>query len=109
MTRCVTDICVMVNEDRAHRRVELFLFSDSEGGPFQLLSFSGGHGRLPSLQKGQGPMQDLDNARYVLHAIVRELEQMGYETLRDGTAIWEVYARKMHRQRLAQRQDEHDR
>ena len=103
MNRCIADIRVMVAEGRAHRRVELFLFADRADGPFHVLSFSGGHGRLPSLQKGQGPLEALDNARFVLSSIVTELEQMGYQQMAADGAIWEVYARKIHRQRLNER------
>ena len=100
MSRCVADIRVLTHATRAHRRVELFLFADAASGAFSVLSFSGGHGRLPALKKGQGPLMDIDNARFVLNAIVRELEQMGYEPLDASGAIWEVYARKVHREQL---------
>ncbi|MDF1820738.1 MAG: hypothetical protein P1U64_04160 [Alcanivoracaceae bacterium] len=99
---------VMISPTQAHRRVELFLFADAVDGPFHVLSFSGGHGRLPSLEKGQGPMADVDNARFVLASIVRGLAQRDYVEAGSDAAIWEVYARKTHKRIVAERNDRPD-
>lgn len=88
---------VLVARERIHARVELFLFADSKTGPYHVLCFSGGHGRLPSLQKGQGPLPDLEYAHFVRDRIVDELKTQGYAASEGSAPIWELYARGEHK------------
>ena len=99
----VADPIVLISPNHAHRRIELYLFCDEQDGTLHLISLSGGHGRLPSTEKGQGPLPDRDNALYVREAIVRELLHINYLEVPAEQAIWEVYARGLHRQTLLRR------
>ena len=104
MTR-VADPVVLISARHALRRIELYLFSDSRDGSLHLLSLSGGQGRLPAVEKGQGPLPDRDNALFVRDAIVAELLRADYLQAPADQAVWEVYARGRHRQTLRQRQN----
>ena len=96
---------VLISARHAHRRIELYLFSDDRDGSLHLLSLSGGQGRLPAVEKGQGPLPDRDNALFVRDAIVGELLRAEYLQAPADQAVWEVYARGRHRQVLRGRQD----
>ena len=103
MTRVVAPV-VLISARHAHRRIELYVFSDDRDGSLHLLSLSGGQGRLPAVEKGQGPLPDRDNALFVRDAIVAELLQAEYLLAPADQAVWEVYARGRHRQTLRARQ-----
>ena len=103
MTRVVAPV-VLISARHAHRRIELYVFSDDRDGSLHLLSLSGGQGRLPAVEKGHGPLPDRDNALFVRDAIVAELLQAEYLLAPADQAVWEVYARGRHRQTLRARQ-----
>ena len=104
MTRVAAPV-VLISARHAHRRIELYVFSDDRDGSLHLLSLSGGQGRLPAVEKGQGPLPDRDSALFVRDAIVAELLRADYLQVPADQAVWEVYARGRHRQTLRDRQD----
>ena len=104
MTRVVEPV-VLISARHAHRRIELYLFSDDRDGSLHLLSFSGGQGRLPAVEKGQGPLPDRDTALFVRDAIVAELLRAESLQAPADQAVWDGYARGRHRQALKERQD----